>query len=518
MELRDSLRSPPLHAWSCPRRLGAAQRPVEAPVGSLHGAARRSCSSHSALLASILASHSALRASALSFTPSAGAYSPQPSQQKVGVGGTARSRSGELMICRKQHPQSFERPPVHRRNAVQLEAPKRGFLRAQLASRHPPTQFFLQGLHHASPLFGSALSWRERNLLEHSSTCARVKGPRQAHPSRFPAPSGEGTTTDAVDSTTTCSRHSSAPAARTGGTPHCRTPVAKKAAQHVACLFNMPSSPSLCNTGGLCRGTAPRAAGAPCSLLPRVSRRSGDGRELRCRCCTQVRRLETGTIGPGVQGSWCRQQGGSTSQRAIQMHSGPSSICKPLQPCLSRPHRPPCPSSPASPRSQAFRFEHPGLLEALAGAAAAVAPASACRLLRRLEAELPPALTDVVPGGDCVLVAVASGLLPLLGESGVRGGRLGGLLPLTGKSWVGRMLGGLGRGEMLWAGCGAGAAGRASCFATGAPPACLPLARLTDRLQLPLPHTQSVPPTAAKPRSPPATCSSPPTSVARCSR
>ncbi|PSC74009.1 Glucose oxidase [Micractinium conductrix] len=63
---------------------------------------------------------------------------------------------------------------------------------------------------------------------------------------------------------------------------------------------------------------------------------------------------------------------------------------------------------------QAFRIEHPGLLEALTGAD--VRPASAARLLGFLEAELPPALTDVAPGGDCVLVALAPGLLPLLGH------------------------------------------------------------------------------------------------------
>lgn len=71
---------------------------------------------------------------------------------------------------------------------------------------------------------------------------------------------------------------------------------------------------------------------------------------------------------------------------------------------------------PALPTLQAFRGEHPGLLEALASAAAAMTPANAAPLLTRLEAELPPTLTDVAPGGDCVLVAIAPGLVPLLGE------------------------------------------------------------------------------------------------------
>jgi hypothetical protein len=65
---------------------------------------------------------------------------------------------------------------------------------------------------------------------------------------------------------------------------------------------------------------------------------------------------------------------------------------------------------------QAFHAEHPGLLDAIAAAAASLEPPAAARLLRRLEAELPPALTQVAPGGDCVLVAVEPGLLPLLGE------------------------------------------------------------------------------------------------------
>lgn len=74
----------------------------------------------------------------------------------------------------------------------------------------------------------------------------------------------------------------------------------------------------------------------------------------------------------------------------------------------------PGPACPLHP--QAFRREHPGLLEALAVAAAELSTDNAARTLRRLEAELPPALMDVAPGGDCVLVALAPGLLPLLGE------------------------------------------------------------------------------------------------------
>jgi hypothetical protein len=65
---------------------------------------------------------------------------------------------------------------------------------------------------------------------------------------------------------------------------------------------------------------------------------------------------------------------------------------------------------------QAFRAEYPRFLEALASSEAAMTPASAAQLLRHLEAELPPALNDVAPSGDCVLVAISPGLLPLLGE------------------------------------------------------------------------------------------------------
>ncbi|KAI3429774.1 hypothetical protein D9Q98_010087 [Chlorella vulgaris] len=61
-----------------------------------------------------------------------------------------------------------------------------------------------------------------------------------------------------------------------------------------------------------------------------------------------------------------------------------------------------------------FDAEHPGLLDAVASAAAGMTPASAAQLLRHLEAELPPALNDVAPSGDCVLVAISPGLLPLL--------------------------------------------------------------------------------------------------------
>ncbi|EFN60139.1 expressed protein, partial [Chlorella variabilis] len=79
---------------------------------------------------------------------------------------------------------------------------------------------------------------------------------------------------------------------------------------------------------------------------------------------------------------------------------------------------------------QAFCAEHPGLLEAVAGAAQGMAPATAAQLLRMLQAELPPALNDVAPGGDCVLVAITPGLLPLLERAGdcceasLRGGEL----------------------------------------------------------------------------------------------
>ena len=83
-------------------------------------------------------------------------------------------------------------------------------------------------------------------------------------------------------------------------------------------------------------------------------------------------------------------------------------------PRLSTPFPLTLPPPPPFAPPQAFRIEHPGLLEALTGAD--VRPASAARLLGFLEAELPPALTDVAPGGDCVLVALAPGLLPLLGE------------------------------------------------------------------------------------------------------
>lgn len=63
---------------------------------------------------------------------------------------------------------------------------------------------------------------------------------------------------------------------------------------------------------------------------------------------------------------------------------------------------------------QAFRAEYPRLLEAIASANAGMSPATAPRLLAHLEAELPPALTRLAPGGDCVLVAIPPGLLPLL--------------------------------------------------------------------------------------------------------
>lgn len=66
--------------------------------------------------------------------------------------------------------------------------------------------------------------------------------------------------------------------------------------------------------------------------------------------------------------------------------------------------------------AQAFRTNHPGLLEALAATAAGLTPLTAAPLLARLEAELPPTLTDIAPSGDCIIVAVAPGLAPLLGE------------------------------------------------------------------------------------------------------
>ena len=87
--------------------------------------------------------------------------------------------------------------------------------------------------------------------------------------------------------------------------------------------------------------------------------------------------------------------------------------------------------APSAPhRRQAFRQQHPGLLEALAAASAGMTPATAAQLLRRLEAELPPALTDVAPTGDCVFVALQPGLAPLLHraatccEAALAGGRL----------------------------------------------------------------------------------------------
>jgi hypothetical protein len=45
-----------------------------------------------------------------------------------------------------------------------------------------------------------------------------------------------------------------------------------------------------------------------------------------------------------------------------------------------------------------------------------MSPANAAQLLTHLTAELPPALDDVAPCGDSVLVSAAPGLLPLLGE------------------------------------------------------------------------------------------------------
>lgn len=91
------------------------------------------------------------------------------------------------------------------------------------------------------------------------------------------------------------------------------------------------------------------------------------------------------------------------------MRRQPASLA---QPCANDS----CPPSSPLPPLQAFRRKHPGLLEALAATAAALTPAAAAPLLARLEAELPPTLTDVAPSGDCVIVAVGPGLAPLLGE------------------------------------------------------------------------------------------------------
>ena len=76
----------------------------------------------------------------------------------------------------------------------------------------------------------------------------------------------------------------------------------------------------------------------------------------------------------------------------------------------------PTPPRHSNPTPQAFCAENPGLWRALAGEAATMSPANAAQLLTHLTAELPPALDDVAPCGDSVLVSVAPGLLPLLGE------------------------------------------------------------------------------------------------------
>lgn len=75
------------------------------------------------------------------------------------------------------------------------------------------------------------------------------------------------------------------------------------------------------------------------------------------------------------------------------------------------------PSTHASLLHQVFSTSAgPGLAQALAGAAAELLPAAAAHLVCQLAAELPPAATDVTPSGDCVLVMLAPGLLPLMGE------------------------------------------------------------------------------------------------------
>jgi hypothetical protein len=94
---------------------------------------------------------------------------------------------------------------------------------------------------------------------------------------------------------------------------------------------------------------------------------------------------------------------------------------EPLAGGTAAPHttRPPARSSPAfRPTPQAFCAENSGRWRVLAGEAATMSSAKAAQLLTHLRAELPPAIDDVAPCGDCVLVSVAPGLLPLLGEPG----------------------------------------------------------------------------------------------------
>ena len=82
--------------------------------------------------------------------------------------------------------------------------------------------------------------------------------------------------------------------------------------------------------------------------------------------------------------------------------------------CSALPHATTLILPPSAP--QAVLAAHPGVLEALAASADNLTPPTAALQLARLEAELPPLLTDVAPGGNSVLAAVSPGLAPLLGE------------------------------------------------------------------------------------------------------
>lgn len=82
--------------------------------------------------------------------------------------------------------------------------------------------------------------------------------------------------------------------------------------------------------------------------------------------------------------------------------------------CSAPPHAPTLILPPSAP--QAVLAAHPGVLEALAASADNLTPPTAALQLAWLEAELPPLLTDVAPGGNSVLAAVSPGLAPLLGE------------------------------------------------------------------------------------------------------
>lgn len=85
--------------------------------------------------------------------------------------------------------------------------------------------------------------------------------------------------------------------------------------------------------------------------------------------------------------------------------SGPNlADAHPLRPLAHSSTPPPCPA-PSLPQ--------PGLVDALAGAAASLTPAVAAATLLRLESELPPVLGQLAPG-DSVLVALVPCLLPLL--------------------------------------------------------------------------------------------------------